>query len=55
MMETTFMMMALFTAEMGHAKPNIVFLFTDDLEADEINCTMDMVDTWPTPSGQSRC
>jgi len=54
MMKTIFMMMILFAAEMGHAKPNIVFLFADDLDADEINCTMGMVDTWPTPSGAKR-
>lgn len=41
-------------AAMGDSKPNIVFLFADDLDADEINYTIDMVNTWATPSGARR-
>lgn len=35
-------------------QPNIVFIYADDLDADELNCTMDRVDTWATPSGARR-
>ena len=43
--------MVLFAAVISDAKPNIVLLYADDLDADEINCTADMVDTWATHSG----
>lgn len=45
---------SLFAAVAVYSKPNIVFLFADDLDADEINYTMDMVNTWATPSGAQR-
>jgi arylsulfatase A-like enzyme len=32
-------------------KPNIVLIFADDLDADEINCTSKDTDIWPTLSG----
>lgn len=33
------------------SKPNIVIIFADDLDADEINCTAGKDGIWPTPSG----
>ncbi len=48
------MMLVLLTPAIGYAKPNIVIFFADDLDADEINYTMDRVNTWPTPSGAQR-
>ncbi len=35
-------------------QPNIVLIYADDLDADEIGCTMDDINTWPTPSGAKR-
>jgi arylsulfatase A-like enzyme len=32
-------------------KPNIIFIYADDLDADEINYTAADIDTWPTLSG----
>ncbi len=53
-MRIVFVMLVLFSAAIAHPQPNIVFLFADDLDADEINCTIDRVNTWPTPSGAMR-
>ena len=36
------------------SRPNIVLIYADDLDADEIGCTADAVDTWATPSGAKR-
>jgi arylsulfatase A-like enzyme len=52
--KTLVAIMVLLTAAMARAEPNIVFFFADDLDADEINCTMDWVNTWPTPTGARR-
>jgi arylsulfatase A-like enzyme len=54
MKKSTLLLTTLFTATLGYAQPNIVFLFSDDLDADEVNHTMDMVNTWATPSGAQR-
>ena len=53
-MKKLILIMALFTAAVGYAKPNIVLIYADDLDADEINCTMEMVHIWATPSGAKR-
>ncbi|NQY33162.1 MAG: sulfatase-like hydrolase/transferase [Coraliomargarita sp.] len=39
---------------LSSAQPNIVFIYADDLDADELNCTMDRVNEWATPSGARR-
>ena len=44
----------LFYLQAESKKPNIVFIYADDLDADEINCTMKDVDIWPSPSGVKR-
>ena len=36
------------------SQPNIVFIYADDLDADELNITMDRVETWASPHGASR-
>lgn len=36
------------------ARPNVVVLFADDLDADEINVTSGMTDVWATPSGAKK-
>lgn len=35
-------------------RPNIVLIYADDLDADELNCTMDGVHTWASPHGARR-
>ena len=35
-------------------QPNIVFIYADDLDADELNITMDRVETWASPHGARR-
>ncbi|VGO13038.1 Choline-sulfatase [Pontiella desulfatans] len=50
-MEKWVLMTALFAVTMGYAKPNIVFIYADDLDGDEINCTRDMTDIWATHTG----
>lgn len=37
-----------------YAKPNIVLIYADDLDGDEINCTMNDTDIWASPSGAKR-
>ena len=36
------------------SQPNIVFIYADDLDADELNITMDRVETWASPHGARR-
>jgi arylsulfatase A-like enzyme len=47
---TLLALVALATLQAGQ-KPNIVIIFADDLDADEIAVTAEDTDTWPTPSG----
>ncbi|MDD7986685.1 sulfatase-like hydrolase/transferase [Lentisphaera marina] len=49
-----FMLSGIFSIHAENKKPNIVFIYADDLDADEINCTMNDVDIWPSPSGVKR-
>ncbi|MEM9159047.1 MAG: sulfatase-like hydrolase/transferase, partial [Verrucomicrobiota bacterium] len=42
------------TAAPNEDRPNIVIIFADDLDADEIGCTADEIHTWATPSGAKR-
>ncbi|RPG83710.1 MAG: hypothetical protein CBC33_008520 [Coraliomargarita sp. TMED73] len=44
----------LITCLITSARPNIVLLYADDLDADEINYTADMVDIWATHSGAKK-
>ena len=46
-----FILIAMFSIHVKGNKPNIVFIYADDLDADEINCTMNDVEIWATPSG----
>lgn len=34
--------------------PNIVLIYADDLDGDELNCTMDQLHIWASPSGAKR-
>ncbi|MGM9739270.1 MAG: sulfatase [Candidatus Cryptobacteroides sp.] len=47
---------AVFAAIASYAqdRPNIVFIYADDLDADEIGCTSDEYETWPSYTGQRR-
>lgn len=50
-MKKLILMFVLFAAVQGYNKPNIVFIFADDLDADEIRVTADNTNIWPTHSG----
>ena len=51
-------MVLLWLLSVGHSsampKPNIVLIYADDLDADELNYTMNRVDTWASAHG-ARC